>query len=802
MADLFRSSSDVPKRLSRPDTSVEGSALSSAQGIGRRALPQSSELDERSLVRQDALPRQPEETAVEGDRRGPHLRPVWIVLLFLIPCLVLTIYYSHYALPGGVENDSLMPGAGYAFVLLLINLDLIGLVVLSLLLSRNLIKAYFERRHRLLGSGFRTKLVAAFIGFSLVPTVLLAIVLSGLVNKAVDVWFNDQIEAVLKDAYDVARMNREGHISLAVNSARAIGREIFREDMMTAEQRDLLVATMSRKRAEHNVAGVEVFSSKMETLTKTVDPNVPAMVLDLPVGQLVLQVLNGNRELTSEQESLNGKLIRAGVPILSNMKQGAVAGVVVVDNYVPGSLLTKWAGILSQYREYKKVKAMKNPIKAGAYLFVGVITVLILFGATWFGFYVARGITVPIQRLAEATVAIARGNLNVRIVAKATDEIGTLVESFNRMTRDLKISKSKLEEVNNSLRQSNLELDDRRAYTEAVVDTIAAGVLSIDRGGIITTFNPSAERILGVWGDRLRGRPVSEAFKDLGLDLFQTAYDRILADGRESHSLEGPMEVQGKFLTVGLNLSRMRSEGGQDLGFVLVFEDLTELIKAQKVAAWQEVARRVAHEIKNPLTPIQLSAQRLRKKFYEKSSDFESIFDESTEVIVNEVNSLKHMIDEFSKFARMPLPQMARQSIHDVIREVVTLYVGAHKDIEFVADLEEALPLLNFDREQFKRMFVNLFDNAIQAMNQKGRLWVSTKHDHKRHRAVISVADEGMGINPEDQERLFVPYFSRKKTGTGLGLAIVHRIITDHDGHIRAANNQPKGAVFTFELPV
>jgi two-component system, NtrC family, nitrogen regulation sensor histidine kinase NtrY len=262
------------------------------------------------------------------------------------------------------------------------------------------------------------------------------------------------------------------------------------------------------------------------------------------------------------------------------------------------------------------------------------------------------------------------------------------------------------------------------------------------------------------------------------------------------------MEIEGKFLTVGLNLSRMRNEAGEDLGFVLVFEDLTELIKVQKVAAWQEVARRVAHEIKNPLTPIQLSAQRLRKKFFEKAPDFEAIFNETTEVIVNEVGSLKQMIDEFSKFARLPLPQMARQSLHDVMREVVALYGGAHRDIAFQLALDDTLPLLNFDKEQLKRVFVNLFDNAIQAMNQKGRVLVTTRYDTRKHRAVVSVADEGVGINPEDQERLFVPYFSRKKTGTGLGLAIVHRIITDHDGQIQAANNQPKGAVFTFELPV
>jgi two-component system nitrogen regulation sensor histidine kinase NtrY len=235
---------------------------------------------------------------------------------------------------------------------------------------------------------------------------------------------------------------------------------------------------------------------------------------------------------------------------------------------------------------------------------------------------------------------------------------------------------------------------------------------------------------------------------------------------------------------------------------VLVFEDLTELIKAQKAAAWQEVAQRVAHEIKNPLTPIQLSAQRLRKKFFDKAPDFDRIFDESTQVIVNEVASLKQMVDEFSKFARMPAPRLAPGSLHDVIREVVTLYQGAHRDVEFVLSLDDDLPTLNFDYEQIKRVFVNLFDNAVQAMNQKGRLWVSTRYDIKRRRAIVSVADEGVGIAPEDQDKLFVPYFSRKKTGTGLGLAIVRRIITDHEGQIQASHNQPKGAVFTFELPV
>lgn len=731
-----------------------------------------------------------------------HLRPVWIVLLLLLPCLALTAYYARYGIGPSGDSDSILPSASYAFVLLLIYLDGVGFVVLTLLLSRNLIKAYFERRHRLLGSGFRAKLIAAFIGFSLVPTVLLATVASGVISEVLEVWFNDEIMTVLQDSEHVARMYHQERVTLAVDNARAISREIFREDILAPEHRELLLAAMSRKRAEYNLAGVEVFSPRMETLARVVHPELSDAVLSLPVGQMVLRVLDSNQELTSVQEAPVGRLIRAAVPIPSNSDSRKIGGVVVVSSYVPETVLTKMEGIAKQFRDYRQIKAMKDPIKAGAYLFVGVVTVLILFGATWFGFYVANGITIPIQRLAEGTEAIARGNLNVHISVKATDEIGTLVDSFNRMTADLRQSKERLEDMNQSLVRLNLESDRRRAYTEAVVDTIASGVLSIDVHAMVTTVNPSAERILRISADRLRGRPAYEVFKEYELTLFQEAYNRVVLDARESFSLEGQMELQGRLLTIGVNVSRMRNEAGEDLGFVLVFEDRTELIKAQKSAAWQEVAQRIAHEIKNPLTPIQLSAQRLRKKFAERSPDFEQIFDQSTSVIVSEVNSLKQMVDEFSKFARMPPPQMARTSLHELIESVISLYKGAHRDIEFVLTLDETLPPILCDPEQMRRVFVNLFDNAIHAMNQKGRIWVATVYDRRRQRVVVDVADEGPGIAPGDQGKLFVPYFSKKRTGSGLGLAIVHRIISDHNGTIRVESRQPHGALFRIDLPL
>lgn len=741
--------------------------------------------------------------ATPAKRKRNHYTPVWIVLIFLLPCIALTIYYARYGMTGPLLPDSILPSPSYAGVLFLIYLDGVGLVALTLLLSRNLIRTFFERRNRLIGKGFRSKLVSAFIGFSLIPTVLLALVASGVISEVIEVWFNDQIMHVLRDSEDVANLYQEERGALAANTARSISKEIFREDILRPEHRELLRAIMARVQQEYHLAGVEVFSPKMETLARTMDPQLSDAVLSLPVGQLVLQVLDAGQPMTSTQEAPVGRLIRAGAPIMGSGQSDRVNGVVVVSSYVPEPMLVKMEGIAKQFDEYRQIKSMKTPIKGGAYLFVGVVTLLILFGATWFGFYVARGITVPIQRLAEGTEAVAKGNLDVKIDVKATDEIGILVQSFNRMTADLRTHKSQLEEVNMSLLKSNVEIDQRRAYTEAVLETIAAGVLSIDTMGAISTFNPSAERILGVKGEQLRGRPVYDAFKEYSWYLFQKAYDQVSVEQSDSLSMEGQMETpNGRLLTLGLTISRMKNEGGQELGFVLVFEDRTEFIKAQKTAAWQEVAQRIAHEIKNPLTPIQLSAQRLRKKFLEQAPDFEKIMDQSTGVIISEVTSLKGMVDEFSKYARMPLPQMRRQSLHEIIEKVVSLYAGGHRDIQFILQMDETLPMINCDPEQMHRVFVNLFDNAIQAMNDHGRIWVTTEVDWRRHRAIVRVGDEGIGIQPGDQEKLFIPYFSKKRSGTGLGLAIVHRIISDHNGSIHAENNQPKGAVFTFDLPL
>jgi len=318
----------------------------------------------------------------------------------------------------------------------------------------------------------------------------------------------------------------------------------------------------------------------------------------------------------------------------------------------------------------------------------------------------------------------------------------------------------------------------------------------------VKTFNQSAERILNLKAIDVIGKTYREGFKPLHLNSLVKSFEKKIEKQKINLEEEVQIKIDQKLVTLKMILTSLYKDDGDFLGVVIVFDDLSALLKAQKMAAWQEVARRLAHEIKNPLTPIQLASQRLRKKFTEHAPDFDTVFEESTKIIMEEVNSMKSMVDEFSQFARMPISQPQPLQIHRLIQDIITLYHNAHKDIQFETSFDETLVSIYADAEQLKRVFINLFENALEAMNQAGTIRVKTRQAQDQNMAIIEISDEGVGIHPEDVEKLFLPYFSKKKSGTGLGLAIVHRIITDHHGTIRIENNQPKGTRVIIELPV
>jgi two-component system, NtrC family, nitrogen regulation sensor histidine kinase NtrY len=380
--------------------------------------------------------------------------------------------------------------------------------------------------------------------------------------------------------------------------------------------------------------------------------------------------------------------------------------------------------------------------------------------------------------------------------------MGLLVNSFNRMTMDLKTGKNSLESANQELVASNLELEQRRLYMEIVLANVAAGVVSVDAKGRILTINKSAERMLNIKAKRIIGknykgilsyenRKMVDAFiRDDGLlrKGFMNKQIRISAGNRQ--------------LTLLVSLNVLQDDRGQYLGLVAVLEDLTEIEKAQRMAAWREVARRIAHEVKNPLTPIQLSAQRLKKRYGEKlSEEDKKVFHECTGMIITQVDELKHLVNEFSNFARMPAANPAPSNISEIIEESLTLYKEAQKNISFVFNRSGKVPIFNLDREQIKRVMINLLENAIEAIEDRGEVVIDLAYDSVLKMVRIEVADNGRGIDFRNKTRLFEPYFSTKKHGTGLGLAIVNTIITDHDGFIRIKDNHPKGTKFVIELP-
>jgi two-component system, NtrC family, nitrogen regulation sensor histidine kinase NtrY len=733
------------------------------------------------------------QTHSEDQRIKGHFRPVWIISALLLLTVTLTILYSW-----KIETPSFFPGN--ILVLTLLELNLILFVLLVLLLSRNLIRHYMERRQKILGTGFRGKLIAAFVGFSSIPAILLLIVASGLLTSSVENWFSIQVERPLDNALQMAQLYYEKEEERAQDHAQTLSAILSSKTLLDKGSRSVLSELLRTKRMEYRLAGLEIFFRETEQPIRLLDPEIPETTFPAPSQNLLLRTFSGEPVVEKPLTSA-GNLIRAMAPIHIPQSK-PVEAVLIVDVLIPENLVKNMEEITLSSEDYRQLKTFKNPIKESYLLSFAIITVVILFSATWFGFYLAKGITVPLQQFAEGTRAIAQGDLSFRIRVKADDELGILVNSFNKMTEDLQAGKTQIDEVNRSLRHSNLELDQRRTYIETVLQNIATGIISLDNEGRITTVNYSAERIFHIRHHEIRGKLARDAFQALNLYPIQSLFDEMDSRHLDLVQRELHVEVSGMALALNVSITQLRNESGKNLGRVMVVEDLTELIKAQKAAAWQEVAQHIAHEIKNPLTPIQLSAQRLRKKHSKQSADFPHILDESTTTIMKEVSSLKRLVDEFSRFARLPAPQFSRQDIHEILQEVIQLYKGAHRNLQVETHYDSTLPALNLDREQFRRVFLNLFENSVEAMNHHGHLWITTRQDPANKKAIVTIADEGPGILPGDQDKLFLPYFSRKKSGTGLGLAIIHRIVKEHNGTIRIANRNPRGTQVTLELPL
>src|SRR5579863_1992061 len=678
------------------------------------------------------------------------------------------------------------------FVLWYANVVLI-LIVLFVLL-RNLFKLLIERRHRILGSTFKIKLVATYIGLSLFPVLALFAIATELLQGSIDRWFNTPLRPVLERGSAVARAlyDRTGQHNL--RDAERVLRETARLDPRAAVERQRLEGLL----AELHLDLLSVYEGS-EFVQGVVNPQ--SGLKDLPEPRrsfLEEAVAEGEVTQIDTPPGGRGKLVYAAVA--GGRRPGPAADsqriVVVAATLIDPVLAERSARLIEDFQSYRQLEVQKDELRASHLLIFIMVTLVILLASSWVGLYLARRVTVPIQALAEGTRRISGGDLRHRVDVRADDELGVLVDSFNRMTDELANNKELLERGNRELTLSNQRLAAERALIAAVLQSVAAGVVSIDSEGNIFTCNEAALLLLRQREEEVVGHPVAAAWGDPERrKLAALLAEPRPQDGKELHLLLG-----GEWKTFEAKVTAFGDAAGTPRGRVLVLEDLTELIKAQQLAAWNEAARRVAHEIKNPLTPIRLAAERMLKKHRQAEPGLARAIEEGVEIIVREVTTLQGMVDEFSRFARMPRPQPARVDVQRLLDDTLHLYQNLKPGVTVEARLAGDLAGVVIDAEQIKRALINLLDNAVEATDAPGRVTVSAgKRDG--HLA-IQVADTGRGIPPDAKEKLFLPYFSTKGRGTGLGLAIVGRIIEDHRGNIRVEENRPVGTRFVIELPV
>jgi len=723
-------------------------------------------------------------------------RELFIILAVVLSIIVLTLLQASIT-----ASERQLPTTKNILIYGLINVNITLLLLLIFLVVRNVVKLVFERKRGILGAKLRTRLIVAFVGLSIVPSVLLFWVAAEFITATIESWFSSQVEYSLAQSLEVAQVYYQNSSDNALYYARQISRAITRDKLLNEANLEQLQDFIKQKQEEYNLGVVEVFSSTLEELVKAMNPYVPVKEFIGSESELVQKGLDG-KEITKIQPAGEGDLIRGVVPIYSTWKKDDVVGSLVVNYYVPKSLVSKMSTISSAFREYKQQELLKNPIKTANLMILAIVTLLIIFSATWFGFYLSKGLTGPIQQLAEATDRIAQGDLDFTIETAVDDEMGSLVTSFNKMTTDLKASKIKIEQATHDLQETNLELERRRHYTETILKNVAAGVVSLDERGLVTSINKSAENLLNTSAAGSLSKSYEEAFSPEHMKDIRHLIRDILASERGSFEQQVKLSFPDNSIELMVSGTMLHDDQGNYRGLVLVFEDITHLQKAQRAAAWREVARRIAHEIKNPLTPIQLSAQRLRKKYMDRFETDGKVFDECTKIIIDQTEEIKNLVSEFSNFARMPATTPLPNDLTEVITEAVALFKASLKNISFEVTEKNKPPVFNLDKDQMKRAIINIIDNAVDAINGKGTIAIETSYDKLFNIARIEIADSGCGIPHGAREKLFEPYFSTKKSGMGLGLSIVSTIISDHNGYIRVRDNYPRGTRFIIELPV
>ncbi|MEJ2008768.1 MAG: ATP-binding protein [Acidobacteriota bacterium] len=733
--------------------------------------------------------------------KKPHSRRrAFLIFLLIVVPVLLFIGWSQ----ASFNLSFIHPRSASQTLLLVVVSTLIFLtfVIFALILARNLLKLYVERRSRKLGSRFKTKMVVAFLALTLVPVSFLFAFSYGLLNRSIDKWFGIPFDVVRSDASEVVHQlaiqaeNRSRHLSVHLAAspqlveAASLGDRAALKRVLQREVADL----SSESAMFFDPAGnLLATGGRVELKAEDVRAVLPRHSFkDLPPAGMTIR-----KRFNDEEIFLSVKPV--------TFATGGTSGVVVAMTRLPMNIARIASQIQSEAQKYDQLSRQRKAVRTVYLLSLFLLTLLILFVASWFAIFLSKQVTVPIQALANATHEVSRGNLDYHIAARGDDELGSLIHSFNQMTRQLKENRLALENAAQEIQKANRELEERGNVMEAILENIPTGVVSFDPQGRIVQVNSTAELMFGAETIR-SAQYLGDLFSPDEAREVARLFRRALRQGVVTRQME--VGLDGRRAFVALTLSSIRARHGA-VGSLLVLEDLTELLRAQKAVAWQEVAQRIAHEIKNPLTPIQLSAERIRRWLGRADralpgKELVTAVEQSASLIEREVATLKTLVDEFSHFARFPASRPVLADVNSIVGKALQVFEGRLDGITMRCEMAAGLPPIHADPDQMKRVLINLIDNAAEALEQSPAkaIWVRTQLDAERDVVILMVADSGPGIPIEAKERLFFPFFSTKRRGTGLGLAIVSRIISEHNGTIRVEENLPLGTKFIIELPV
>jgi PAS domain S-box-containing protein len=711
---------------------------------------------------------------------------LWLVVGGVVVALLTAAVFTL-----GSLNIPLTPRQGNAVAILFALSTFIAalLLVFTLILSRSLLRLWSERRSGQMGSRFKVKMVLGAMGVSLLPVVFLFFFSYALVNRTLNMWFPRPLEIASEQSqkllYDMGKAS-VNYLSSIATKAAADG----------TPNQAFLGLTWSVD-AEWVADSSGAISHGMEFLDRAKPGTTPSFADHASISPKKVRTLRNGAEVWEAEHHL---YIAGSAPL----KDG---GTLYIARHLPDDYLARYSEIEIETQTYEQQKQQLRTYKRQIILALLLITLLLLFTSTWVALFLSKQVTLPIQALAEATREISRGNFDHRISVQAQDELGTLVRSFNRMTEQLGEGRRQINEFTQSLEQAIEERERRRKLMEAILENIPTGVVSLNASGEVSRVNSAVAAILGDYART--ARTLSELLGEEAARSVLHLMRRSLRMGAASRETE--IATGGRLVRAAVTVSSLGPRRSNP-GYVVVIDDLTDLLRAQKAAAWQEVAQRIAHEIKNPLTPIQLSAQRLLRHLERTSgvkadgparNELEKLVAECAGLIEREVQTLESLVNEFSQFARFPSARLAPADVNAIVSSALSLFHERLEGITVQTDLAASLPPVKADPELLRRVVANLIDNAAEAMegSQMRELRVATRTESDGDAIEIEVSDSGHGISAEDKERLFLPHFSTKERGTGLGLAIASQIVAEHNGTLRVEDNLPVGSRFLLRFP-